>query len=165
MLKDNLIASFGSIETLRKEFIAIANAMFGPGYVWLVKKPDTTYALLNTYIAGSPWPAAHFRQQQFDLNTESEIKTPADYQRNLALDSASPVNASVLRGNKPKIAPGGMALTPILCVSTWQHVYLADWGVLQKKEFLESWWERIDWNTVLGHAGDQRSGPGHLSSR
>jgi Fe-Mn family superoxide dismutase len=51
-----------------------------------------------------------------------------------------------------KAAPGGVDLTPILCVNTWEHMYLADWGILQKKQYLEAWWERIDWNIVSNHA-------------
>lgn len=49
--------------------------MFGPGYVWLVKRNQIAanekmrLAILATYNAGSPYPGAHFRQQTLDMNT------------------------------------------------------------------------------------------------
>jgi superoxide dismutase len=35
---------------------------------------------------------------------------------------------------------------------------MPDWGVLQKKEFLEAWWDRIDWNVVADAAGEKFGG-------
>lgn len=161
LLRGHIESNFGSVETLKKEFIAIGNSMFGPGYVWLVKKDDGHYSLLNTYIAGSPYPQAHWRKQSRDMNTEdSEIKTVADHARREALLNSEPVNTPGVVGQhiaaQNKMAPGGVGLRPILCVSTWQHVYLPDWGVLQKKQFLEAWWDRIDWSQVAANAGTEQ---------
>lgn len=155
----SLEASFGSIETLKRDFIATANAMFGPGFVWLVRtKGDQEYALLATYIAGSPYPGAHWRRQTRDLNTEPDVKSPADYARLDALRNMPVTNTVGAYGpysTQGKMAPGGIDIIPILCVNTWQHVYLADWGVLQKKQYLEAWWDRIDWNVVANNAGEK----------
>jgi Fe-Mn family superoxide dismutase len=52
-----------------------------------------------------------------------------------------------------KTAPGGISVLPILCVSTWQHVYMMDWGLSNKKQFLEAWWDKIDWQVVADTAG------------
>ncbi|PSS03575.1 hypothetical protein BD289DRAFT_380851, partial [Coniella lustricola] len=67
-LKEDLELSFGSLETLQRELIITANAMFGPGFVWLVRLRDQSggpqrfpYRVLATYLAGSPFPAAHWR--------------------------------------------------------------------------------------------------------
>ncbi|KAL9037417.1 MAG: hypothetical protein Q9180_003727, partial [Flavoplaca navasiana] len=68
-------SSFSSLASLRSHFIATADSMFGPGYVWLVKRTQVTMnenmklAILATYNAGSPYPGAHFRQQPVDMNT------------------------------------------------------------------------------------------------
>src|SRR5262245_45227519 len=71
-LAKNIIESCSSAESLRAEFIATANAMFGPGFVWLVKSmEDAKLKILCTYIAGSPYPAAHFRQQPVDMATQT----------------------------------------------------------------------------------------------
>jgi Fe-Mn family superoxide dismutase len=46
---------------------------------------------------------------------------------------------------------GGAEFVPVLCVNTWEHAYLLDWGMKGKREYLEAWWDRIDWETVAGH--------------
>ena len=45
-----------------------------------------------------------------------------------------------------------------MCVSTWEHVWLRDWGVGGKAAFLDAWWDRIDWGIVEQNAGPLRSG-------
>jgi Fe-Mn family superoxide dismutase len=142
--------------------------MFGPGFVWLVKTRSqqtgqSQFALLNTYIAGSPYPGAHWRRQTRDMNTESEIpiKGPADAARAEALRNmpiANTVGAHGPLSAQGKTPPGGIEAVPVLCVSTWQHSYLADWGILQKKQYLEAWWDHIDWNVVANNAGEKPAG-------
>lgn len=51
------------------------------------------------------------------------------------------------------LAPGGESLEVLLGVNTWQHVYLTDYGVGGKREYLEAWWESIDWEVVRNRAG------------
>lgn len=153
-LQKNVEDNFSSVETLKQDFIATANAMFGPGFVWLVRTDDgidrKRLALLTTYIAGSPYPGAHFRRQERDMNTEMDLKNPADASRQRALANMPVSNTVGSHGplSPKKIAPGGIGVIPLLCVNTWEHVYLADWGILGKKQFLEAWWDRIDWNIV-----------------
>lgn len=55
--------------------------------------------------------------------------------------------------NEVKMAPGGVDLDVLMCVSTWEHTWLRDWGVAGKREFLEAWWECIDWGVVEANAG------------
>ena len=43
---------------------------------------------------------------------------------------------------------GGSSHEVLLGVCTWQHFWLRDWGVGGKKDYLEAWWESIDWNVV-----------------
>ena len=50
-------------------------------------------------------------------------------------------------------APGGALLEPLLCVSTWEHVWLRDRGITGKRRFLEAWWEKIDWEVVFERSG------------
>ncbi|PHH84540.1 hypothetical protein CDD83_1788 [Cordyceps sp. RAO-2017] len=68
-LRLELEASFSSVDTLRREFVLTADAMFGPGFIWLVKAGPAEYRLLPTYLAGSPYPGAHWRAQPSDMNT------------------------------------------------------------------------------------------------
>ena len=154
-LETALSNSFSSIETLKREFIATANAMFGPGFVWLVKHDNNRYSILTTYLAGSPYAAAHYRRQTTDMNTQNTATTSADYQRNKALHDSEPTNSVGAHGPKSesgKSAYGGVQVIPVLCVNTWQHVWVGDWGIGGKKEFLEAWWDRINWEVVDNNA-------------
>ena len=58
-------------------------------------------------------------------------------------------------------APGGIAVTPILCLNTWEHVWLPDYGITHegisgKRLYAANWWEVIDWRTVAERAGHRQ---------
>ncbi|KZL66954.1 superoxide dismutase [Colletotrichum tofieldiae] len=145
-LAAELSHSFSSIETLRREMILTASAMFGPGFVWLVKAGHQDYRVLTTYLAGSPYPGAHWRLQGTDMNTVG-LGGSANhfFQRNAAAQRP---------GQKP---PGALEAVPLLCLNTWEHTWLRDYGlgvggVGGKKAFAEAWWEVIDWEAVKNTA-------------
>lgn len=149
-LKADLEASFSSIETLRREFVLTASAMFGPGFIWLVKSGPGEYRLLPTYLAGSPYPGAHWRAQGADMNTLGRDGSAKNFFRNQAYNSRK-------RGG-PELAPGGINLEPLLCLNTWEHAWLLDWGVGAggkggKMAYAESWWNLIDWERVTQRSG------------
>ncbi|KAG6013386.1 hypothetical protein E4U54_006823 [Claviceps lovelessii] len=143
-LRAELEASFSSIETLRREFIMTASAMFGPGFVWLVKAGPGDYRVLPTYLAGSPYPGAHWRAQPIDMNTVGNDGSAMSYYKNQVL------------GHKKRsgdLPPGGIELEPLLCLNTWEHAWLLDWGVGAggrggKVNYVEAWWTVIDWESV-----------------
>ncbi|MCJ1350518.1 MAG: hypothetical protein MMC33_000499 [Icmadophila ericetorum] len=192
-LLTQITESFSSLSTLRTQFLATANAMFGPGFVWLIRKntfergstSPGSLAILTTYIAGSPYPGAHARLQDRDMATTTTGVHPADtphsYARNRMADkvygiegqayghagSHGPHSASA-KGQS--LAPQGQDLDVLLAVNTWEHVWLQDYGVSGKKDFLERWWERIDWRKVDENHGRVReekasvSGPRFLKT-
>ncbi|KAF2280867.1 Fe superoxide dismutase-like protein [Westerdykella ornata] len=149
-------SSFSSLDTLREEFLATADAMFGPGFVWLVQLNDTArrpLRILPTYLAGSPLSGAHYRRQSHDLTTHN----PDSYQE---LNPVGAFGSAARRGaEKREQKPlGGVDVVPLLCVNTWEHVWLHDYGVRGKMRFLEKWWEKINWNVVQEGATLQPSG-------
>lgn len=125
-----------SLESLKLEFLATASAMFGPGFVWLAKnlEKEGMLQIFCTYNAGSPYPAAYARRQEFDMNTQRGNEHAG--------------SMGVYSPNAPALAPGGLHLDPILCVNTWEHVWMMDYGIAGKDEFLERWWDRINWDQV-----------------
>ncbi|GME52196.1 Fe superoxide dismutase [Neofusicoccum parvum] len=160
-LAESLTKSFWSLDTFRTDFLATADAMFGPGFVWLVwhsqpgKDNNGSWKILSTYLAGSPLSDAHWRQQPVDMNTQSATSagglSGADYARQSRIQNTAgaigrhSAQAAAARNR----APGGADITPVLCVNTWEHVWVPDWGVAGKRGFLETWWSRISWRTVL----------------
>ena len=74
--------------------------------------------------------------------------TPANYAaREYGLGSSVGSFGPYARGTKIT-APGGQDLEVLMCVSTWEHTWLRDWGYGKKRTFLESWWRMIDWEKV-----------------
>ncbi|QUC17762.1 uncharacterized protein UV8b_02003 [Ustilaginoidea virens] len=151
-LQAELAACFSSIDTLRREMIVTASSMFGPGFVWLVKAGQGDFRILPTYLAGSPYPGAHWRAQSTDMNALGHDGSAKGYFKNL-------VHGGRKRG--PDLPPGGIELEPLLCLNTWEHAWLLDWGVGAggrggKTAFAEAWWELIDWEAVADKAGSIR---------
>ncbi len=151
--------SFSSVESLRSTFIATADAMFGPGFVWLVKKPDNDLAILTTYIAGTPYPGANFRRQPVDMNNVTTSILPNAYAPQTHKHNESVKNVvqnyagyagsfGVASELAPQLGPGCADIEPLLAVSTWEHTFLPDYGPWGKRKFLERWWEKIDWDVV-----------------
>lgn len=156
-LKIALESSFSSMETLRLEMTTIANSMFGPGFVWLVKiRKLNEFRILTTYLAGSPYPDAHWRRQPVDNNT-TEGPSSAE-KTGLANEffGRSALGAGADNGSQwaKNLAPGGIDVTPVLCLSTWENVWLRDYGVGAggyggKRQYVENWWRCVNWERVM----------------
>ncbi|ERS95576.1 superoxide dismutase, Fe-Mn family [Sporothrix schenckii 1099-18] len=162
--------NFGSVETLRREFLAIAQGMFGPGFIWLVKanglnqmgRGGDSLRLLNTYHAGSPYPGAHYRRQMTDMNTVgAEVAENEDDPAENWLKRQAVAADPSLWKQPDRRPPGGVEAIPLLCVSTWEHVWLRDYGLGAdgyggKAAFVEAWWNAIDWEAVASLANLNR---------
>lgn len=156
-LKTALESSFSSMETLRLEMTTIANSMFGPGFVWLVKiRKLNEFRILTTYLAGSPYPDAHWRRQPIDNNT---TEGPASAEKTgfaSEFFQRSALGAGADNGSQwaKNLAPGGIDVTPVLCLNTWEHVWLRDYGIGAggyggKRVYVENWWRCINWERVM----------------
>lgn len=169
----DLEASFGSIETLQRELLLTADAMFGPGFVWLVRQADASgpqrypYRVLTTYHAGSPYPAAHWRRQFADMNNQAGVSDRSgdvvrewfnlqnQAQGRAPMHGAAAVPGSAAAGMQPdagRRSPGGADLVPVLCVNTWEHAWLLDWGVGGRWNYLAAWWNAVNWGKVAERA-------------
>lgn len=138
-LAADLAESGSSPESMKQDFLAAASAQFGGGFVWLVAQHQKgLFRILSTYNAGTPYSEAYARQQPVDMNTEPVKKAGGWYDPASFPDQGGHVN----------VAPGGMQVTPLLCVNTWEHAWLYDYGFDGKDEYLERWWDRVDWNLV-----------------
>lgn len=139
---NNIASTCSSVESLKMDFLATASAMFGPGFVWLAKdlENEGLFKVFCTYNAGTPYPGAYARRQEVDMATAS-ADTPIANQFAGAMGAHS-------QNNREQLAPGGARLHPILCVNTWEHVWMMDYGIAGKDEYLERWWNRVNWNVV-----------------
>lgn len=144
-LANQIRKDFSSMDTLRDTFLATAEAMFGPGFVWLVQVREAELSnlrILPTYIAGSPLSGAHYRRQTADLNNHNADS----YQ---ALNKVGTFGPSAGQNTAAAKKPlGGIDIAPLLCVNTWEHAWLRDYGVKGKSAYLRAWWDKIDWDMV-----------------
>lgn len=169
-LEKELVASFSSIDTLRQEIVATAASMFGPGYVWIVMNNRRKFSIMTTYQAGTPYAEAHYRQQPVDMNTEDKSVSEAVKRMNRMPISNTAGTHGVLSQSQ-NLAPGGAVYRPVLCVNTWEHVYLMDYGaawisrlgadgeeevVEGKRQYIENWWNAIDWSVVQSRTEENR---------
>ena len=115
------------------------------------------FSILSTYAAGSPYAGAHNRQQPVDMNTQN-IFGPGGLDTSARLSQLSAQHTTIQNtvgsiGLHSRRGPdttrfGGVEAIPVLCVNTWQHVWLLDWTIRGKRQFLEAWWDRINWQEV-----------------
>jgi Fe-Mn family superoxide dismutase len=164
-LQAALTNDFGSIDNLKTEMLAMANAMFGPGFVWLVRinkkdySSEKEFKLLTTYLAGSPFAGAHNRRQPVDMNTQNVAAAQAagsmqglSQQHMTVQNTAGVVGQYAQKTGRELLAYGGADVMPTLCVSTWEHTYYHDWKY-NKNLFVERWWNFIDWDKVYERSG------------
>jgi Fe-Mn family superoxide dismutase len=169
---------FGSVDNFKSEFLGNANAIFGGGFVWLVShrtsipgsvnKTTRQLKILRTYNAGSPLAGNHWRQQskgadfndmfkyaekQFDLQNAitSDNMTKEEKDRAIRKVAEDMGADQTISRTVQNIKEHSTAhdIQPILCVSVWEHSYIVDWRVNNKRQYLEAWWDRIDWQRVL----------------
>ncbi|KAJ9605097.1 hypothetical protein H2200_010487 [Cladophialophora chaetospira] len=151
--------TFGNVETLREEMLETADAMFGNGFVWLLKdraKPDLR--ILATYNAGSPFKVAAPRRDDTDMATfgggtsiadqlsgRSGMGPPSTIERDIATGSTRAGSFGDYSPNANRFHTGVLDMEPVLCLNVWQHQWIRDYGVLGKRAYLGAWWDRIDW--------------------
>lgn len=155
--------------------LATAESMFGPGFVWLVvhNEPHATgssktLAILNTYLAGSPYAGAHWRKQSDDMNTIDNMAQPGEKAETYVARNKGQIATFGLqnsgrvidRTGGKQVQAGAADIEPLLCVNVWPHVYLEQFGFAGKRKYLEKWWDSIDWSKVSRHV-EHSSGLGH----
>ncbi|ODV73305.1 mitochondrial 37S ribosomal protein mS43 CYBJADRAFT_167892 [Cyberlindnera jadinii NRRL Y-1542] len=141
--------SFGSLLELKTLLLESANAINGDGFTWLVaveadsltksKNPGFMYsslAVLNTYNAGVPENNCRFGQlTNYSLENKEQKLTQRVY--------------PTVEEAQRKTEVIGQTYHPLLCIDASPKVWLQDYGVFGKKEYLEQVWRCIDWDVVL----------------
>jgi Fe-Mn family superoxide dismutase len=130
VLKNRVEASFGSMDELRQQFLYTADLLLGNGWVFLVEGSDKSLGIMACYNAGTPYHIA--RAQLFDLN-------------GIASEEVSQSLVAISNAVRKKEKNFNIVL---LAVNVWEHAYLTDYSVSGKSDYLEKWWDSIDWQVV-----------------
>lgn len=139
-LKRLIDASFNSMDDFKAHFSATAESMLGSGWVWLVLDASSQLRILATYNAGTPFDFQ--RLQNTDPNTglatgSSLGKKEHDYALYQAL-------------KRP------YSLTPVACLSVWQHSYITDYGVAGKRAYVDKFFENLDWEKIAARINEAK---------
>ncbi|KAK9463821.1 mitochondrial 37S ribosomal protein mS42 [Lipomyces oligophaga] len=143
--------SFTSIDELRDHIIYIGTAMCGNGFVWLLEGPDKKLYVTATYNAGTPYDYA--RNQTSDFNSPSSAAARAQVSSNERTLRLSTISKAAYSSESPVALPAEVHANPeyplpLLCVSVWEHSYLFDYGFGKKEQYLNNWWNSINWPLI-----------------
>jgi len=173
-LGEKFVEDFSSLENLRDSMLAAAYSMFGPGFVWLVRTKLSVgaggfnadarqFKILTTYLAGSPLAGAHNRRQPLDMNTQNVGTAEAAgslrglsedaFRRQTEVQNSVGTMGSHARSMGMPTSFGGVEIEPCLCVNTWEHAYMFDFTINGKMEFLNRWWNLVNWRQVARLSG------------
>lgn len=121
---------FPDLESFKKEFLSVAESLYGQGWVYLVELPDKSLKILKLNNDGTPY--YYGKNQSLDLNG--------------GIDEGS---FDFLQRTKEIAAEGSKDFTlPILAINVWDSAYISDYGVTGRTEYLEKVWDCINWNVV-----------------
>lgn len=146
--------TFSNLETLREEMLDTADAMFGNGFVWLMKGTKTAdLKILATYNAGSPFKKAAPRRDDTDMATVNIMNrpgmgTPRAEERDIPTGNTRAGSFGAYSANAPQFFAGVLDMEPVLCLNVWEHQWIKDYGLMGKRAYLAAWWDRIDWQKV-----------------
>ncbi|KAK9896219.1 manganese and iron superoxide dismutase [Cystobasidium minutum MCA 4210] len=169
-IKQALENNFGSATSFINHFSSYAMGMFGTGYVWLVMDGVDNLAVVGTYgsgtmlVQGSVQPA-----KAAELNALAGSVDAAPSNEQPAAPSASGSSTGSLgaalnkaRGRSYSTSSVLQALAfperhareneerfksihPLLCLSLHPHVYIPDYGIWGKEEYIRNFWGNVNW--------------------
>jgi Fe-Mn family superoxide dismutase len=129
-LLNSIKNTFQSFENFKNEFLLAADIISGNGWVFLIEDENKGLKIVSCNNDGTPY--FYGRNQSLDLNTTFNYN---DYKKLLKYKE------NIINNVKDYSLP-------LLCVNVWEHAYLIDYGVSGKADYLEKFWDNIDWNVV-----------------
>lgn len=129
-LEQRVVNQFGSVEQLKQLMLNHALALFGPGWVWCCEHPQRhSLHVMVTMLSGTPWLAQPSELLKSHTNT---------------------TNGQVEGTEEGRGGGGGKKgkMRPLLGVSVWEHMYITEYGWNGRRQYLEQWWQAINWQQV-----------------
>lgn len=163
-IRKDIEETFQSVENLRNEMLEHGDAMFGNGFVWLLKENSQSSARLHTplrilctYNAGSPYASAYRMRQSVDQATGLDLSSRMKSVQN----TAGGMGKFSQAGRLGSITSTQLDAYPLLCLNVWQHMYIPDYGILGKRTYMSTWWDRINWNVVADRYEMEKKSAGY----
>ncbi|EMG47948.1 hypothetical protein G210_1580 [Candida maltosa Xu316] len=118
------------VHQLREKMLNLAENSYGQGWIFLVETSDKKLKFLNCMNDGTPY--TYLKSHLLDLNggiNESNYQF-LETMKQKALNDEKDYNL------------------PILAINYWDYMYINDYGVTGKSEYLSKLWDHINWNVV-----------------
>lgn len=129
-LEDKIRNSFGSIEELKQQIIEKSQEIQGQGWVFLVEDAS----------------------KQLSLKALNNSGTPLHYSGNLQLDLNGPISEQdylqTLKNSKALQENTEDHNLPLLAISLWDHAYLLDYGVADRKKYVAKSFDATNWEVI-----------------
>lgn len=177
-LAREISAQWGSVTAFKSAFSSAALGMSSSGYVWLVRDQAHNLGIVPTFGAGTVLvhnriqrgpeelqslaavdPAEQARQAEEEAARQSEsgssrsvyspgLEPRADRASSLGFNDSGSSEALRILGRVNSDTSAGQGLSPLLCLSVYEHAWLPDWGIWGKETYLARFWEVVDWTKV-----------------
>lgn len=133
------------IDALRTKMLTMAENAYGQGWIYLVEDKTKNLQFLQCNNDGVPYYFG--KRQQLDLNggiDELSFNSLANLQKRAA--AASGVAGQEKSG--VVVADEDEQYLPILAINYWDYMYVEDYGVTGKNEYLSNLWDHLNWDVI-----------------
>lgn len=118
------------MDQFRNKILKMAEESYGQGWIFLIETQDKNLKFINCHNDGTPYYYA--KSQLLDLN-----------------GGLNENDFNYLQDLKEKAANGEKDFNlPLLAINYWDYMYIKDYGVSGKAEYLSNLWEHINWDVI-----------------
>ncbi|ODV85358.1 hypothetical protein CANARDRAFT_28160 [[Candida] arabinofermentans NRRL YB-2248] len=125
-----IIEQFGSVDEFKNEFLYQCDTLSGNGFIYLIENEFKKLEIISSNNDGTPY--LYSRNQSLELNGPIGLK---DYE--LILNNKIKLNLNEKDHS-----------LPLLVCNVWENMYIEDYGICGKSDYLENFWNCINWEVV-----------------
>ncbi|KAI5956276.1 hypothetical protein KGF54_000751 [Candida jiufengensis] len=120
------------INSLRNKILHMAENSYGQGWIYLVEDKNKNLNFLQCYNDGTPFYFG--KRQQLDLNG--------------GIDEITYKNLNKLEKRNSSESEDDEKYLPILAINYWDFMYIEDYGVTGKSQYLNNLWDHLNWDVI-----------------
>ncbi|CAO1623273.1 unnamed protein product [Parajaminaea phylloscopi] len=152
---------WGSVTSFKSAFSAAALGMSSNGYLWLVVDDATSkLAIVPTFGAGTIIVQSRIQKGPRGIerlasveqrDSAGEAESEAGSASSAAYSPTVPETPSIaheISSFTRRTEEMGQRLSPLLCLSVYEHAWLPDWGIWGRETYLSRFWECVNWEAV-----------------
>ncbi|EPY50259.1 ribosomal protein subunit S26 [Schizosaccharomyces cryophilus OY26] len=121
VIQQVVLENFESKEDLLSKIKQLASNTFGAAWIWVVLDDYNRLQVIRTFQAGTP-----FLWTRWQSNDPHLVPSVPDH-------STRPRNYSHV---------------PLLNLCLWDHAYFTDFGLFQREQYIDTWFQSINWSLI-----------------